>query len=331
MDKPVATIETRTLLAMSYILDEYESLKNAVMELEKRSGNSDYVYAVLKITQGKYVIGNKPAKEFVRDYQEVIDKINKYGYISNFIMSNFCWGKEHELNAEYFYEYLQANRENIEIIREVLKKLVELKFEKISLDTGINFSEKKYHLSTNMYHSLHFPYVANAINIPNYQTCSVQFYSETTPYEMTFTTSLGKITEYGRTITCNSLVFDPNLIPNEITQETVFDSLINLKNENKKEQTAIRNAVDLSIGIEDLQYMIESTMRMIDTIDDETIKLNLLKSATTMLEELGKMKVESDALESQIKQTHPSIDEQKLVLEKNLYKQRRAYAAIDSC
>lgn len=331
MEKVIPSIETRTLLAMCYILDEYQIFKEAVKELDKKSGNRDYVYAVLKLTQGKMVIGGKHAKRFYKEWESVIDTINQHGYISNLIMANFCWGEEKEQEAEYFYEYLLANRDNLDTIKEILKKLIELKFNKVEMDTGLNFSEKKYHISTNLYHSIHFNYIANAINIPNYQTCSVHYYSETTPYEMEITTSLGQISEYGRKIKMNSLVFDPSLLPKEITKEIVFDSIISLKEEKKQEVTAIRNAVDLSIGLEDLQYMIENTMRTIDTIDDETIKLNLLKSATTMLEELGKMKTESSVLESQIHQSYPSITEQKLVLEKNLYKQRRADAAIDSC
>lgn len=331
MEKVIPSIETRNLLAMCYILDEYQIFKEAVKELDKKAGSRDFVYDVIKLTQGKMVIGGKHAKRFFEEWKSVIDTINQHGYISNFMLANFCWGEEKEQEADYFYEYLLANRDSLDTIKAILKKLIELKFDKVEMDTGLNLSERKYHLSTNLYHSIHFNYIANAINIPNYQTCSVQYYSETTPYEMEITTSLGQISEYGRKIKMNSLVFDPSLLPEEITKEIVFDSLISLKDKGKKEQTAIRNAVDLSIGLEDLQYMIESTMRVIDTIDDETIKLNLLKSATTMLEELGKMKTESSVLESQIQQNYPTITEQKIVLEKNLFKQRRTYASIDSC
>lgn len=331
MEKEIPKMETRSLLAMCYILDDYHRFGDAIIASQKKVKNRDFSYDLLKVTQGRKIIGGHEAKRIYNEFKDVIDTINEYGYVSNFIMSNFCWGEKYQEIAEYFYEYLIANRENLETIKAVLSKLIELKFDNIEFDTGLDFSEKKYSLSNNLYHSIHFNYIAEALPIPQYNANSVRYYSETTPYEMEITASLGQITEYGRKIKLNTLVFDPSLLPDKITKETVFDSLVDLKNQTKEEVTAIRNAVDLSIGIEDLQYMIENTMRIIDTIEDETIKLNLLNSATIMLEQIGKMKIERDALESQIQEEHPTITEQKLTLEKKLYKQRRDYESIDLC
>ena len=331
MEKRNAKMETKSVLAMCYILDEYEMFKVAVEELEKKAGNRDFTYEVLKLSQGKFLMISKHARRFFYEWENTIKTINEHGYISNFMMANFCWGEEKIAEAMYIYEYLQANRDNLDTIKAVLKKLDELKFNDIELNTGLNFSEKKYHVSTNLYHSIHIPYVANAKTVPNYTTSSVEFYSEDTPYEMEITSSLGQISEYGRKIKLNSLVFDPNLIPDSITKETVFDSIINLKKEQKTEVDAIRNAVDLTIGLEDLTMMISSLINTVNTITDEDIKNKLKASIEVMLEELAKLDVIKEGFEEQIVKENPSITEKKLTLEKNLYKQRRTYEALDLC
>lgn len=330
MEKTVPSMETRSVLAMSYILEDYKKFGDIILEAQKKTKNRDFSYDLLRVSQGKTIIGGSAAKKVYNENKGIIDTINEHGYISNFIMCNYCWGNEYDAIADYFYNYLIANKENIEEIRATLRKLVELKFEKVELDTGLDFTSKTYRTDTSIYHSMHINYLANMEVVPMYQSGIVYYKTQNSPYEIELSTSLGKITEYGRKIKLNTLIFDPNLIPSNI-DNSLFDEIVSLGKSKQPETTAIRNSVDLSIAIEDLQYMIESTFRAINTIEDEQVRLNLIESGTKMLEELGKMKIERDVLESRIKQSHPTITEDKLTLEKKLYKQRRDFASIDLC
>lgn len=329
MTKQIASMETKSLLAMCYILDEYHALGDAIMEVT-RTKKRDIAYDLLRLTQGKNVIGAKDAKRILIEYKTVIDTINQYGYISNFIMQNYNWGEDYQAQAEYFYEYLLANRENLETIKEVLTKLVELEIPQVELDTGLVF-DKRYKLDTNIYYNLNINYLANMRAIPNYQKGIIEYVAENSPYNLEVSTSMGQITQYSRKIKLNTLVFDPSLLPNEITKDNLFEEIKQLKKAKQEESLAIYDSVNIHIGLEDLQEMILQFIRTINSIQDEERKTELKASMEIILEQIAKMEAVKEKMEDTIVDKHPEITEDKLELEKKLYKHRRTYNNLDLC
>ena len=50
-------METRSVLAMSYILEDYKKLGSIILEAQKKTKNRDFSYDLLRVSLGKTVIG----------------------------------------------------------------------------------------------------------------------------------------------------------------------------------------------------------------------------------------------------------------------------------
>ena len=83
-------METRSVLAMSYILEDYKKFGDIILEAQKKTKNRDFSYDLLRVSQGKTIIGGSAAKKVYNENKDIIDTINEHGYISNFIMCNYC-------------------------------------------------------------------------------------------------------------------------------------------------------------------------------------------------------------------------------------------------
>lgn len=331
MEQRCAVIETKTLLAMCYILDEYEEFKHAVEVLEKKGNNLDNIFQVCRLIQGKNMFISKESKKFYKEYKHVIDKINKYGYFYNFVMSNFCGSTESKISAEYCYQYLKANEQNLDTIVDVLTRLVSLEVNKIYFDTALDFTQKSYKLYTDRYYQLELHYLANMKNIPVYPKNTIEYITTTSPYDLVVRTEIGKIDKYGREIFLNTLIFDYKLLPEAIDQVNIYDEIISLKKNTEAERDVIIDSVDVSISLDDLTYMLEHIEKIISKLTNETAKERLRESADKIITEINKMKEVRDKFEVEALEAYPILSETKLTLEKKLYKERRRDAAIDTC
>ena len=140
-----------------------------------------------------------------------------------------------------------------------------------------------------------------------------------------------EISDYGRKIELNSLLFNPNTLPQEINKENIYGKLLKAKNEQTEKTSLIRNSVDLSIGVSDLEQQFNYTSEIINKLSGVKNKEELVKILSSIKEDLKKLKSLSVEYDNSILQEEPSLTPEVLEKEKSLYLNRRYLESIDLC
>ena len=115
------------------------------------------------------------------------------------------------------------------------------------------------------------------------------------------------ISKYGKTIVLNSLLFDPNTLPEKIDVEHIHGQLVRLKNEQKNKTSIIRNSVDLSISVLDLEQQFNYTNGTISKLNGVKNKDKLVAVLTDIKTDLEKLKTLSSEYENSIAKEEPLL------------------------
>ncbi len=76
-----------------------------------------------------------------------------------------------------------------------------------------------------------------------------------------------EIANYGRKMKLNSLLFDPRALPEKIDIEHTHGKLVKLKTEQRYKENIIRNSVDLSISVFNLERQFNCSYETISKLD----------------------------------------------------------------
>lgn len=333
MRKNTRKINISNMIALCHIVDEYDEFEQRLIPEISLKYNRDYIYQLWSVSNGELKIGAKKAKKFYQENKSVIDTINKYSNIPTFINENYNWvGKPNE-NIHFFYNYLQKHKEEIPKILEVLNKTKELRFKELEFDEEVDFTKEIYEANPSFDRNFSLIHVANPQTIPNYLN-NIIYKTNNSNYKMELKLvgiANKSIAEYGSTIIVNSLLFDPKTLPEKIDKEHMFDDLFNQKEQQNNLNTLVRNTVNLSIAISDLEKQYIYTNNIIEQIDDITNKEELLKILLIIKEELEKLKLLNTDHENIISTQEPQVTPELLKREKRLYLDRRDFSNIDLC
>lgn len=326
-------INTRNLIALCHIIDYFKEFENKLLPAISSKDNRNFVHQLYDISKGKVKLGAKKAKKFYNENNIVIDIINKYSNISRFINLNYDFHGKPGSDLYYFFEYLLKHKEEISKILVLLEKIKELGFSTIEFNEELDFTKEIYSAYPSFNRNFYLTYVANPQIIPNYLSY-INFKTADSNYKMKLGISgwsKKEISEYGREIVLNSLLFEPNTLPAKIDKEHTFDHLLKLKNSQKEKTAVIRNSVDLSISVSDLEHQLNSTDNTINKLDEVTNKEELISVLSNIRENVEKLKTLSSEYDESISQEEPSITQEDLEREKQLYLNRRELAKIDLC
>ena len=145
-------------------------------------------------------------------------------------------------------------------------KRLALKIKKLGFDTIIYNEEKKEYDSYIFKNDLYgeFKYFENIKILPTYNQYIIKYKTDNSCYCMTF-----KINNFDETISknniiieLNSLTFNPNKLPNMITNESTIENIKKLANENKDSIT-FNNLINMSISTDDLISQYEYTKKCV--------------------------------------------------------------------
>lgn len=316
--------EISHIIALCHIIDEFEDFEERLSP----KYNQKFISQLWNISQGKNKIGARKVKRFYNDNKEVIDTINKYSNILTFI--NFIYDFYGILNGDlkFFYEYLLKNKEQKQQILAVLGKLKELGFNDFEFDENIDFTQKTYEVEPEFGRNFYIYYVANAQVIPNYKYY-VSYKTANSNYKMELSVDFGEFSDYGRDIVLNSLLFDPNTLPEKIDRENIFEPLVRAKNEQKEKCDIIRNSVDLSIGVTDLEGKLKDTNDMVNNLDSIDSKEQLLAILENISTEVKKLRVLSEQYDLDISKQEPELTLDVLKSEKVKCLKRREASKYD--
>lgn len=325
-------IETNSLIALCEIKN-YDTFCEELESLIASKKNKDLIYKMYNIMQGKFVLGNKKYKEFVRKYHDTIEIMKKYHCLSDMTILKYNPdGKPNKSSTEdYFYKFILEHKENIETIKSIAIKIKSLGFDKIIYGEKLNFTDIEYELEES--YGSDFEYLENIEVIPTYTRNSIKYKTNNSCYCMTIGTTgysnNQNISNYDRIIELNSLIFDPDRLPNEITVESTIGTIHKLAEARKRDYQIIRDVVDISISAEDLMIQYNRTKRIIESIESVKNKEELNQILNNILKEINELKLASLSFENETIDSSKTLDEEKIENEKSFYLVRREWTSID--
>lgn len=334
--KKSCLVKTDNIIALCHIIDQFKDLEEKLIPilLTKLGGGFiselkfvsklNFVSNLYDISKGKPVFGARRAKKFYDENKLVIDTINKYSDIDKFILENITITGEPDKNAgiHFFYDYILSHRDEIDKILAVLEKLKELGFEKFKFDESLDFSKEIYKVGPHFRGNFRIKYLDNIEVLPSYSN-DVIYRTSSSNYKMELGVSGDEISFSVNEIILNSLLFDPERLPEKLDRKNTYNIILEKRNLQKEARNIIRDSVNLSIGISDLEHELGSTYRVVNRLNNAESKEELIEVLTSIKEEVGKLKTLSEQFDSSILKNNSSITSEFLEGQKTLYLDRR--------
>lgn len=328
MKKIIYSSKVNNLIALYNILDEFEEFEKRLRTVISPKYNRDFVNQLWHISHGNFKIGTRKAKKFYEKNKMVIDTINTYSTISMFINDNYDWYGNPKGSLQIFYEYISDHKEQMEKILAVLVKLNELGIGELDFNDELDFTHETQKIYTQLSDNLEIAYLDNLTVIPDYNPGSLLYKTNDSNYKITVGFKSGENVRYRTKVVLNSLMFDPNRLPKNLSKEETFDKIIGLKEQKQEEYSAIRDSVTLGIGIDDLYAMFNSINSKINSLESVERKSELIELLAKIKEAILKMQTISAEYNQQIAGKNPSISEKFLDEQKQAFVKRREDAKI---
>ena len=311
----------KELISLINILDSYEAFKKDLELLIKVEYNRDIISDLYNISMGNHLIGRRKIKDFYKKYKDIIDVVNGVMPISIFINSNYNAKGELYTNSplNYYYKYFLKHKEELPQILRVLLKLKNLGFKEITLDENINYTENIYNYSTSY---PIFNYLENIKIIPNYQDHIIKYTTTSSNYCIIINCDLF-LNSYRLEISLNSLTFDPSKLPDIIDYDLLVNELLNLNNKEKENNIALKNAIDLEVGIRDFEQGYNSLNNLFSKLTEVKDPLEVKKILLTINKCLYKLKLISRNYNTRITKNNSSLTKEIIAKEQELYLRRR--------
>lgn len=332
-EKYCKEIETNSLIALCEIGSDYGKFCEELESLIESKKNRDLIYKIYRIMRGKFTIGKTKYKKFVRKYQDVIDIMKKHHCLSDMTILKYNPnGKPNSRSTEnYFYEYISNHQEDIDTIKDVAIKIKSLGFNKIFYGEGLDFRDIEYELYTSYGHD--FCFLENIEVNPTYDSNPIKYRTNGSCYCMILSTTgfleNQDLCNYGRTIELNSLIFDPNRLPDKITKDSTIDVIKQQVEERKGEYQNLQDSVNMSITTDDLINQFNYSKRMIENIENARNNEDLKRILHNISNAMTDLKNASLAFENKMIESSEKIDKSRINSEKELYLRRREAVDID--
>ena len=315
------------------IINNIEKLSRFITDSNKIDINS-IDNDIKKIKQGKtFWIG--PYPQFFYAYnKKIIEDILPVTSIYAFF-NNILDIKANELRQDFreFVNYIYSHKESIDNIRSLLEAIKELGIAYVVLDEN-----NKFEYIIDLYlneHSRDFGFGENITIIPTYENNHIKYYLDGSNYIIPLTSELGSINIYAsfpNEIVVNNLLFDKSVLPKSKKSEDTIDVIVEKHKECNKSNTYLREGIDLSFSIEDLNQQLESTLSVVEGLsnihDKDTILdyLYSIKHTVSRLKDLDKTNEESIIFNE-----NNSVNQEVYNSEKDAFVKRRLNSSYDWC
>lgn len=321
--------ETKNIIALCHIIDDFKGFRERLMSMISPAYNRNFVFQLVEISHGEFIFGASTARKFYRDNKSIIDTINTYSDISRFICGNYGVYGEAYGSLEFFYEYILNHKDEMDKILAVLEKLNELGFDSFEFNENLDFTTELYGVEPTFRKNRHITYVDNPEVIPSYDSY-ITFGTTSSNYKMNLDILGDKIFGY-KNIKLNSLLFDPKSFPESINRENTFDYILELKDAQRDQTNAIRNSVNLSVTVDNLDMQLVASTIVIRKLDGVENKGEMLAILESIREDIEKLKTLSLQHDSRVSEQQPLVTPEVLKKEKILYLRRRDMENIDLC
>lgn len=315
------------VIALCYILDGFEAFSEDIKRFLDNDKYND-LNILSNLANGKNVLSTikaKMVKKFYDDNKPMIDIINNFSGIKNFINRNFIVGYQQRIMI--MYNYILKNRSQLSKIIAVLDKLKDLGFNTIKFNESMNFDNHIYHYFQDS-PQLGAYYLDGDIYVyPNYDVNDFKYKTTGANYLMELNVFPNSLSTYGMVITLNNLVFDVSNLPKGLTFYETMGKLLELKKENESIDEFIRSSVQLDYHLDkinDAINIIDVIMADISNVEDKDKVLEVIAQVKSVINELSAFI--SDYESRELKEN--DISKELLEQEKSLYKRNREYSKI---
>lgn len=327
-------ISTNDLIILCEIFEDYKAFYDDLEALIKSKTNKDlvdkvYHYILKTIRKEKIFFANKKYDAFIEKHKHTIEIIEKYDYISNYTTLIYtATGIRSSIRDEdYFYQYLEEHKEDIETIKKVALKIKEQGIDRITFGEHLDFTTTEHTLNTS--YDCGFAFLDNMEVIPTYLSNPIRYRTSSSsyciylqsyhyPYENKI-----EISKNIRKIQLNSLIFNPDKLPNEITTESTINVIKRLAEKKKEEHENIRNSVNLRISTTALKNKFENLKETYEEIDKVKDNQELKDLLHQMQNIIAQLQVFEEKFEQELFDTHSEISKDILKKEKNRELDRR--------
>lgn len=326
-------INTDHLIVLCEVGEDYRLFYEDLERIIQSKNNKNFVRKMYRTMQGEFSIGTRKYQSFIEKHQRTIEIMKQYNCLSELILFRYDANgkKRKDFTEDYFYQYIQEHKEYIENIKAVALKIKEIGVEEIIFGEDLDFTDTEYKLDN--FCGIRFAFLENIEVCPTYLSSPIKYVTKDSCYRLNLSLEgIGDkrtIDRYYGNIELNSLIFDPNRLPDEITVESTALVIYELAKKKKEAYVAIRNSVDFSVSTSDLRNELErlkSIVLRIDKVKDNQ-ELNLLfDQMQNILEQLQLFGVN---FENQVIDSHTSISRETMKREKKLYVDGRQWSNID--
>ena len=292
MEKEYKKISINNLLALTHILDDFKKF-NRKLKIFNSNTDLENLQNLFKVSKGDLILSPRTNK-FYKENKNVIDTINKYSTLYDFI-NNIYISNCSSYDINYFYNYLTINKDKLDDIVKVVEKIKELGFREIKFNEEENFKKEEYKLNTSRVKSIIYSMVTdirfleNMELIPEYENNIIKYKTNGSNYCMILPYRNNAKGWSSNEIILNNLLFDPNRLPNSLKKEDTIDKIISLRETKKEETTSIRELVDLGVKIFDLEKEYANLKYIVDRLENVKSKEEL-KKVLSNIEQIEKEK-----------------------------------------
>ena len=316
-------VKVNNAIALCYVLDDFEQFEKN-LNLFIPYASHDFLIKLFNISKGQKYLGSGKTKKFYNENKRIIDKINEYSNITEFIggiyTADFCTG-----SLDFLYGYLLVNRDKIKEIINTLEKLKQIGIDNIEFNNDLHFGCEQYNLNKFFYDNKYFVYLDNIKIIPSYDPSSVIYENNNSKYKLNLLRKSRKVRSVNNTIILNDFAIDVNLLPDEISKVETYDIIIKKALKKEYECSVFRDTVDLSVGISELNYFINDFREKISNLESVDKKEELLELLKGMKDSIVGMKKISDEHEEFISSGSFDISKELLDNEKKKHIKKRTY------
>lgn len=311
------------LLALLEVFNEYEEFESDLNKLLNNKKSINTLYKLRELANGEKPLCSRTIKLFYKKHQNIIKKIHEIVNIQSFIYHSIDWSKKTNI-----YKYLDAHRDELDKIKEVVIKLKSLGVDKIEFDESFDFTTKKYYMWSWLADNTSIHYVSDIEAIPGYQNNKIIYQTNSSPFELKIGTSFGELSKNYNRVKANSLTFNKDLLPNEISKEEIIKPIIKAQQERKSDFDAIKNIVDLrqteALLTEKLKRL-ESVLQNVETLSKrEKVKIALIE----IKKQIENIKEEISSYEDEVIDESTFITKELLNSEEEAYERRKRDSEI---
>ena len=304
--------------------------KNAKKLLNNKKGNI-ILDKLIKVSENKFCFNSRSEKKFYIENKKYLDIVNKYSYLWNFLNNYYLWRNKDREDLFFMYQYIKENSGEIDKIIKVLERIMELGFASLVFNKDFDFTNEIFTLESNIVNNTSFTYLDNLEVIPGYDLTEVKYKSNGSNFKIEFGNKDARLTRGTSYIEVNSLCFDIDKLPKNSNNQEIFNNLLSLRENNKKEFCVIRDSVYLNVELEDATDLIKKINEIIQGIDNVKTKEELKGYLATVTDSLSKMQTSINIYDKENIKKCKYVTSDVLEKEKELYKQRLSSSSIHCC